>query len=84
VLIACGHPALRPDYVPFNKHDSVRFSAPRSFELPKLPRSLAVIGAGVRERREYAPFSPPSTSPHLIEPRSHLHSTSSTRKLTDE
>jgi NAD(P) transhydrogenase len=45
VLIACGTRPFRPDYVPFNR-TSV-FDSDEIIELPRLPRSLTVIGAGV-------------------------------------
>jgi NAD(P) transhydrogenase len=45
ILIACGTQPLRPDYVPFN--DSNVFDSDEVVTLPKLPRSLTVIGAGV-------------------------------------
>ena len=45
VLIACGTRPLRPEYVPFNR-TSV-FDSDEIVELPRLPRSITVIGAGV-------------------------------------
>jgi NAD(P) transhydrogenase len=45
LLIACGTRPFRPDYVPFNR-TSV-FDSDEIIELPRLPRSLTVIGAGV-------------------------------------
>jgi NAD(P) transhydrogenase len=45
VLVACGTRPYRPDYVPFNR-TSV-FDSDEIVDLPRLPRSLTVIGAGV-------------------------------------
>ena len=45
VLVACGTRPSRPDYVPFNR-TSV-FDSDEIVELQRLPKSLAVIGAGV-------------------------------------
>jgi NAD(P) transhydrogenase len=45
VLIACGTRPFRPDYVPFNRTNV--FDSDDIVELPRLPKSLAVIGAGV-------------------------------------
>jgi NAD(P) transhydrogenase len=45
VLVACGTRPFRPDYVPFNR-TSV-FDSDEVVDLPRLPRSLTVIGAGV-------------------------------------
>jgi NAD(P) transhydrogenase len=45
ILVACGTRPFRPDYVPFNR-TSV-FDSDEIIELPRLPRSLTVIGAGV-------------------------------------
>jgi NAD(P) transhydrogenase len=44
-LIACGSRSFRPDCVPFN-HGTV-FDSDEIVDLPRLPRSLTVIGAGV-------------------------------------
>jgi len=44
-LIACGTKPFRPDYVPFN--GTTVFDSDEIIELPKLPRSLTVIGGGV-------------------------------------
>src|SRR5882757_2703631 len=45
ILIACGTRPFRPDYVPFDA--KTVFDSDEIIDLPKLPRSLAVIGAGV-------------------------------------
>jgi NAD(P) transhydrogenase len=45
ILIACGTKPFRPDYVPFN--GTTVFDSDEIIELPTLPRSLTVIGAGV-------------------------------------
>ena len=45
ILIACGTRPFRPDYVPFD--NKTVFDSDEIIDLPKLPRSLAVIGAGV-------------------------------------
>ncbi len=44
-LLAVGTTPFRPDYVPFNKTNV--FDSDSILDLPKLPRSLIVIGAGV-------------------------------------
>ena len=45
VLVACGTRPYRPDYVPFNGTNV--FDSDEIIDLPKLPRSITVIGAGV-------------------------------------
>ena len=45
IMIACGTRPFRPDYVPFN--GTTVFDSDEIIELPKLPRSLTVIGGGV-------------------------------------
>lgn len=45
ILIACGTQPFRPDHVPFN--DQNVFDSDEIVALPRLPRSLTVIGAGV-------------------------------------
>jgi len=45
VLIACGTRPFRPDYVPFDSQHV--FDSDEMIDLPRLPRSLTVIGAGV-------------------------------------
>ena len=62
VLIACGTRPFRPDYVPFDS--KTVFDSDEIIDLPKLPRSLAVIGV------EYATiFSALDVAVTLIEPR---------------
>jgi len=45
VLIACGTRPFRPAYVPFDRANV--FDSDEMIDLPALPRSLTVIGAGV-------------------------------------
>jgi NAD(P) transhydrogenase len=45
VLVACGTRPFRPDYVPFNRTSVL--DSDEVVDLPRLPRSLTVIGAGV-------------------------------------
>ncbi|MBI1204361.1 MAG: Si-specific NAD(P)(+) transhydrogenase [Rhodopseudomonas sp.] len=45
ILIACGTRPYRPDHVPFNATNI--FDSDDILNLPKLPRSLTVVGAGV-------------------------------------
>src|SRR6266702_6851040 len=45
ILIACGTRPFRPNYVPFD--GKTVCDSDEIIDLPKLPRSLAVIGAGV-------------------------------------
>ncbi|MBB3769635.1 NAD(P) transhydrogenase [Angulomicrobium tetraedrale] len=67
VLIAVGTRPFRPDYVPFNA-TSV-FDSDEIVDLPRLPRSLAVIGAGVIGVEYASIFSALDVSVTLIEPR---------------
>ncbi|MBZ9936308.1 Si-specific NAD(P)(+) transhydrogenase [Mesorhizobium sp. BR1-1-16] len=67
MLIACGTRPFRPDYVPFNGINV--FDSDEIIELPKLPRSLAVIGAGVIGVEYATIFSALDVSVTLIEPR---------------
>ena len=67
VLIACGTRPFRPDYVPFN--GTSVFDSDEIIELPQLPRSLAVIGAGVIGVEYATIFSALDVSVTLIEPR---------------
>ncbi|WP_413993748.1 Si-specific NAD(P)(+) transhydrogenase [Labrys okinawensis] len=67
VLIACGTRPFRPDYVPFN--NTTVFDSDEIIELPKLPRSLAVIGAGVIGVEYATIFSALDVAVTLIEPR---------------
>ncbi|MGJ4854159.1 Si-specific NAD(P)(+) transhydrogenase [Labrys sp. KB_33_2] len=68
ILIACGTQPFRPDYVPFNS-DNV-FDSDEIIELPRLPRSLTVIGAGVIGVEYATIFSALDVAVTLIEPRS--------------
>ena len=68
VLIACGTRPFRPDYVPFN--GTSVFDSDEIVEMPKLPRSLAVIGAGVIGVEYATIFSALDVAVTLIEPRS--------------
>jgi NAD(P) transhydrogenase len=67
ILIACGTRPFRPDYVPFN--DTTVFDSDEIIELPKLPRSLTVIGAGVIGVEYATIFSALDVAVTLIEPR---------------
>src|SRR6201995_2658094 len=67
VLIACGTRPFRPDYVPFDGKSV--FDSDEIIELPKLPRSLAVIGAGVIGGEYATIFSALDVAVTLIEPR---------------
>jgi NAD(P) transhydrogenase len=67
VLIACGTRPFRPDYVPFN--NKTVFDSDEIIDLPKLPRSLAVIGAGVIGVEYATIFSALDVAVTLIEPR---------------
>src|SRR5882757_5750664 len=67
VLIACGTRPFRPDYVPFDA--KTVFDSDEIIDLPKLPRSLAVIGAGVIGVEYASIFSALDVAVTLIEPR---------------
>src|SRR4051812_34795782 len=67
ILIACGTRPFRPDYVPFNS--KTVFDSDEIIDLPKLPRSLAVIGAGVIGVEYATIFSALDVAVTLIEPR---------------
>ena len=67
ILIACGTRPFRPDYVPFN--GSTVLDSDEVVELPKLPRSLAVVGAGVIGVEYATIFSALDVAVTLIEPR---------------
>ncbi len=66
-LIACGTRPFRPDYVPFN--GTSVFDSDEIIEMPKLPRSLTVIGAGVIGVEYATIFSALDVATTLIEPR---------------
>ena len=68
ILIACGTRPFRPDYVPFNAISV--FDSDEIIDLPKLPRSLTVIGAGVIGVEYATIFSALDVAVTLIEPRS--------------
>ena len=67
VLIACGTRPFRPDYVPFNGVNVL--DSDEIVDLPKLPRSLTVIGAGVIGVEYATIFSALDVAVTLIEPR---------------
>src|SRR5450631_2779632 len=67
VLIACGTRPFRPDYVPFNGVNVL--DSDEIVDLKKLPRSLAVIGAGVIGVEYATIFSALDVAVTLIEPR---------------
>ncbi|RIX99240.1 Si-specific NAD(P)(+) transhydrogenase [Aureimonas flava] len=67
VLIAVGTRPFRPDYVPFNGINV--FDSDEIVEIPKLPRSLTVIGAGVIGVEYATIFSALEVQVTLIEPR---------------
>jgi NAD(P) transhydrogenase len=67
VLIACGTRPFRPDHVPFNR-TSV-FDSDEIIDLPRLPRSLTVIGAGVIGVEYATIFSALDVAVTLIEAR---------------
>jgi NAD(P) transhydrogenase len=67
ILIACGTRPFRPDYVPFN--DINVFDSDAVVELPALPRSLTVIGAGVIGVEYATIFNALDVAVTLIEPR---------------
>jgi NAD(P) transhydrogenase len=67
VLIACGTRPYRPDFVPFN--GTSVFDSDDIVELPKLPRSLTVIGAGVIGVEYATIFNALDVAVTLIEPR---------------
>src|SRR5258707_5619221 len=66
ILIACGTRPFRPDYVPFDS--KTVFDSDEIIDLPKLPRSLAVIGAGVIGVEYATIFSALAVAGTLIEP----------------
>ncbi len=67
VLIACGTRPFRPDYVPFN--GTTVFDSDEIIEMPRLPRSMVVIGAGVIGVEYATIFSALDVAMTLIEPR---------------
>jgi NAD(P) transhydrogenase len=67
ILIACGTRPLRPDYVPFDGKKV--FDSDEIIDLPALPRSLTVIGAGVIGVEYATIFNALDVAVTLIEPR---------------
>jgi NAD(P) transhydrogenase len=67
ILIACGTRPFRPEYVPFN--GTTVFDSDEIVELPSLPRSLTVIGAGVIGVEYATIFNALDVAVTLIEPR---------------
>jgi NAD(P) transhydrogenase len=67
ILIACGTRPFRPDHVPFDGINVV--DGDELLELPELPRSLTVIGAGVIGVEYATIFSALDVHVTLIEPR---------------
>jgi NAD(P) transhydrogenase len=67
ILIACGTRPFRPDYVPFNA--KTVFDSDEIVELPALPRSLTVIGAGVIGVEYASIFNTLDVAVTLVEPR---------------
>lgn len=70
ILIATGTKPFRPDHVPFNR-ESV-FDSDEIVELPHLPRSLAVIGAGVIGVEYATIFNALDVAVTLIDTREHF------------
>ena len=69
-LIAVGTVPFRPDYIPF---DGVSvFDSDEILELPRLPRSMAVIGAGVIGVEYATIFNALDVQVTLIEPRNSM------------
>ena len=67
ILIACGTRPFRPDHVPFNGETVL--DSDEIIEIKRLPRSLAVIGAGVIGVEYATIFSALDVAVTLIEPR---------------
>jgi NAD(P) transhydrogenase len=70
ILIACGTRPFRPEYVPFN--GASVFDSDEIVDIPRLPRSLTVIGAGVIGIEYATIFSALDVSVTLVESRSSL------------
>jgi NAD(P) transhydrogenase len=70
ILIACGTRPHRPDYVPFNKTNV--FDSDEILDLPRLPRSLTVVGAGVIGVEYATIFSALDVAVTLVEPRASM------------
>ncbi len=67
ILIACGTRPHRPDNVPFNKTNI--FDSDEIIDMPRLPRSLTVVGAGVIGVEYATIFSALDVAVTLVEPR---------------
>ena len=67
ILIACGTRPFRPDHVPFNGTNVL--DSDEILDLKRLPRSLAVVGAGVIGVEYATIFSALDVAVTLIEPR---------------
>ena len=67
ILIAVGTKPFRPDYVPFNGTNV--FDSDEIVAVPKLPRSMTVIGAGVIGVEYATIFSALEVQVTLVEPR---------------
>jgi NAD(P) transhydrogenase len=67
ILIACGTRPYRPDYVPFNGKNVI--DSDEVLDLPALPRSLTVIGAGVIGVEYATIFNALDVAVTLVEPR---------------
>lgn len=67
LLIACGTTPFRPDYVPFNGTSVI--DSDELIDMTALPRSMAVIGAGVIGVEYATIFSALDVAVTLIEPR---------------
>jgi NAD(P) transhydrogenase len=70
ILIACGTRPYRPDYVPFD--GKTVLDSDEIIDLPALPRSLTVIGAGVIGVEYATIFNALDVAVTLIEPRGGL------------
>lgn len=67
ILIAVGTQPFRPDYVPFD--EPTVFDGDELIDLPKLPRSLTVVGAGVIGVEYATIFSALDVAVTVVEPR---------------
>ena len=67
ILIACGTRPFHPDNIAFDH--SLIFDGDEILQIPKLPRSLTVIGAGVIGVEYATIFSALDVSVTLVEPR---------------
>jgi NAD(P) transhydrogenase len=69
-LIAVGTVPFRPDHIPFDGH--YVFDSDDILDLPRLPRSIAIIGAGVIGVEYATIFSALDIPVTLIEPRNSM------------